>query len=357
MATSEHPPDGRVVQTCLIILTLLASAAALAWLRAVLVPFLLAVFLSFFLAPLIDWQVRRLRFPAALAVATTSLLGLGLLALLGFGAAASLSTLAAQIAPYQERLHLLLDRIEVAVPLEKLGLAPRENGEPLRLSNEAAASLFSAVITMLRELISGGTLVVVFLINILLTRQIAPEVPGPLAEVRRRSQRFLMEFVGISGITGILVGVLLALLGVPFAFVFGFLAFLLNFIPAVGSVVASFLPLPVLLLHPDLSPTVRVVGFAGPSLIQFVIGNFVQPRIYGRSMRLHPVTLILALVFFGSVWGVVGAFLAVPTTAVIRILLDQFEPTRPFADAMTGDLARLLPTSAAKLSPPPPPVY
>jgi predicted PurR-regulated permease PerM len=97
MATSEHPPDGRVVQTCLIILTLLASAAALAWLRAVLVPFLLAVFLSFFLAPLIDWQVRRLRFPAALAVATTSLLGLGLLALLGFGAAASLSTLAAQI--------------------------------------------------------------------------------------------------------------------------------------------------------------------------------------------------------------------------------------------------------------------
>jgi AI-2 transport protein TqsA len=118
-------------------------------------------------------------------------------------------------------------------------------------------------------------------------------------------------------------------------------AALLNFIPNVGSIIATLLPVPVILLSPDLSPAEEVLAVAVPGVIQFLIGSLVQPRLYGGALDLHPVTVLLALIFFGTVWGVVGAFLAMPLTGVLRIVLGRIPATRPLAALMTGDLAAL----------------
>jgi AI-2 transport protein TqsA len=79
-----------------------------------------------------------------------------------------------------------------------------------------------------------------------------------------------------------------------------------------------------------------------PAAIQFVIGNLIQPRAQGASLELHPVVVLMALVFFGMIWGMVGAFLATPITAVIKIVLERIPVTQPLAAAMAGDLDVLL---------------
>ena len=78
-----------------------------------------------------------------------------------------------------------------------------------------------------------------------------------------------------------------------------------------------------------------------PGVIQFVIGNFIQPKLMGEHMQLHPVVILMALIFWGTLWGIVGAFLAVPLTSIIRIACDRHPFTRPVANLMAGRLDAL----------------
>ena len=78
--------------------------------------------------------------------------------------------------------------------------------------------------------------------------------------------------------------------------------------------------------------------FLVPGAVQMTIGNIIEPLIMGEGLDLHPVTILLALVFWGLIWGVVGMFLATPITAVFRIVLDRFETTRPIAGLLAGRL-------------------
>ena len=127
------------------------------------------------------------------------------------------------------------------------------------------------------------------------------------------------------------------LLGLELALIFGTLTFLLNFIPTFGSIVAVFLPLPVALLQYN-EPTMIILVFALPSLVHIVIGNIIEPKLFGEAFGLHPVTIILALIFWGMLWGITGMLLAAPLTAIIRITFDQFETTKPFSLFLSGQL-------------------
>jgi AI-2 transport protein TqsA len=77
-----------------------------------------------------------------------------------------------------------------------------------------------------------------------------------------------------------------------------------------------------------------------PGAIQFAIGNVLEPRLMGKSMKMHPITILLALIFWGVLWGPVGMFLAVPMTSVIRIFLEKNEITEPIARLMAGQTGR-----------------
>ena len=136
-------------------------------------------------------------------------------------------------------------------------------------------------------------------------------------------------------------------LGIDLALVFGLFAFLLNFIPSIGSIIATLLPLPVVIVSPDVSTTVAVLAIAIPGTIQFTIGNLIAPRVLGSSLSLHPVTILLALMFWGSLWGVVGMLLATPMTAVLKMLADRFERTQAIARIMSGTFREGAEESAA----------
>jgi AI-2 transport protein TqsA len=132
--------------------------------------------------------------------------------------------------------------------------------------------------------------------------------------------------------------VVLAVLGIDLAMVFGLLAFLLNFIPSIGSLVATLLPLPVVIFNPEISTTTAVLAIALPGLIQLVLGNVVDPLVMGESLDLHPVAIVLSLILWGMIWGVVGMLLAAPIAAILKLLLERLELTAPLAHLLAGRL-------------------
>jgi AI-2 transport protein TqsA len=94
--------------------------------------------------------------------------------------------------------------------------------------------------------------------------------------------------------------------------------------------------MPFILLNPDLSGGMVLAILIITGIIQTLIGNILEPKLLGDSLELHPITILVTLVFWGMLWGVPGMFLATPLTAVVCILMNAFAPTRPFAQLLAG---------------------
>ncbi len=116
-------------------------------------------------------------------------------------------------------------------------------------------------------------------------------------------------------------------MGVEYAFLWSFLIFIFNFIPYVGPLFSSLFPaIFAVLTTSDLMQFVYV--FAAMEGVQIILGNFVEPKMMGKGTNLGPVIVIVALAFWGMIWGIVGMVLAVPVTAVLVIILSQIRSTR-----------------------------
>jgi predicted PurR-regulated permease PerM len=159
-------------------------------------------------------------------------------------------------------------------------------------------------------------------------------------EAGRKIVQAVQHYLGlktfVSFLTGFLAGLVLWLLDVPFAFLWGVLTFLLNFIPNIGSMIATVPPVAIALFHfgsldrPLLAAVLLIV-------IQITVGNFLEPKMMGKGLNLSPMVVLLALLFWGWLWGPVGMLLSVPITAAIKIALEQFKTTRPAAVLMSAD--------------------
>jgi predicted PurR-regulated permease PerM len=138
----------------------------------------------------------------------------------------------------------------------------------------------------------------------------------------------------ISFVTGFLVWFALAMVGVDFAITWGALAFFLNFIPTVGSIAASIPPIVLALVpfYPSFWP--GVITLLALLTIQLSIGNGIAPKVLGDQLNLSPVVILLSLMFWGWLWGIVGALLSVPITAAIKIVCENIEPLHPISVMM-----------------------
>jgi AI-2 transport protein TqsA len=191
------------------------------------------------------------------------------------------------------------------------------------------------------SLVSQGAVVLVFLVFLILGYR-PPEDRDPntlWAQLRRQINEYVRVKAIVSFVTGLLTFVILEALGVDLALVFGTMAFFLNFIPNVGSFVAMLLPLPIVVLAPpeQLGLAEKLLAFGGPGAVQVLMGNLVEPRWMGRSLDLHPVVVLLSLIFWGTLWGPIGMLLSVPITSVIKTLLERSELTRPVADLLDNE--------------------
>lgn len=335
----------RVQTACLVTLAIVVVAAAAYALQPVLIPFVLAVFLTYALLPIIEVQRAHLRMPRWVALGTTLVLGLILLGMTALVTSGAIRQFAQSSSLYLAQLQLLHQSAVAALPLERLGLDPSGfEASALAGAEQYLVGLLGSLLDSLVSFLSNSAMVVIFMMFLLIGKT-ATAATGPqrgiLGEIERSIGRYAVAKILISIATGLLHGLVLMVLGVPFALVFGVLAFLLNFIPNLGPIIATLLPLPVVLLNPELAPVVKVLAIVLPGIVQTVSGNVVEPKIMGDSLDLHPITVIITLVFFGMLWGIAGMFLATPISAVVKILFAKVEVTRPLAELMAGKLDSL----------------
>ncbi len=158
-------------------------------------------------------------------------------------------------------------------------------------------------------------------------------VPG-LTEAAQKVQRYLALKTVISLLTGALAGLLCAGAGLPFPVLWGLIAFLLNYVPAIGSIVAAIPP--VALAAVALSPAHALAVLLGYLIINIGIGNILDPRLMGRRLGLSPLVVLLSLFLWGFVWGPAGTLLAVPMMVVLKLVLETIDSTRWIAVLMSS---------------------
>lgn len=149
-------------------------------------------------------------------------------------------------------------------------------------------------------------------------------------EVMKKIRIYLSVKTFVSVLTGVLSALLLTVIGVDFAVFWGFIIFLLNYIPTIGSLLGVVFPAALSLVQFDTSwEFFAVIFFLGG--LQFGIGNILEPRLMGSSLNLSGLVIMLALAIWGAIWGITGMILSVPITVVILIICSQFPSSRPIA--------------------------
>lgn len=166
---------------------------------------------------------------------------------------------------------------------------------------------------------------------------------GSILSILSHTQNDIQTYLWIktltSTITGVVSYVILLSVGVDFAGFWAFTIFLLNFIPTVGSIIATFFPAVLALIQFDTMIPFAVV-LLGVGTVQLVVGNFLEPKLMGNTLNLSPLVVMLSLTLWGSIWGISGMFLSVPITVIMLIIFAHFERTRYIAVLLsgTGDL-------------------
>jgi len=165
---------------------------------------------------------------------------------------------------------------------------------------------------------------------------VSSEAIDTAAQVTTQVQQFLLVQSFTSVLTGILTGLFCWVLGIDFAFVWGILAAVLNFIPTLGSIVAIVPPVLFALLQYGLAWQPPVV-FAGLAAIQLILGSYVDPKLQGRYLELSAFVVLLAITFWGWLWGIPGAFIAVPITAALVLASKHVNGAEWVARLLTRD--------------------
>lgn len=173
-----------------------------------------------------------------------------------------------------------------------------------------------------------------------ITYAASKEKEGRVQSIWDRINRQVSKYIGIKTIVSVITGALFYIVGksvgLDFAFLWGVLAVVMNFIPTIGSIVITVLTIfmAVVQFLPNWTPILIVA--AGTILTQNIIGNIIDPRLQGNQLNLSPFVILVALSVFGYVWGIVGMFLAVPLLSVLQIVFANMEETKPIAILMSS---------------------
>jgi AI-2 transport protein TqsA len=194
------------------------------------------------------------------------------------------------------------------------------------------------------NLLSATTLVILFvgflfaeriwfdtkLENLMQDRVRAQRVGRIIHSIVRRVNRYLLVKTGVSAVTGFAVYLVMLSFGLELAAAMGILTFMLNYLPSVGSIIATFLVALVAYMQVT-EPAFALLIFVMVGMIQFMLGSVIDPMLMGRTLRLSSFGIIISLAFWGAVWGVPGMFLAVPIMVATMIVCSHIPAARPVA--------------------------
>jgi AI-2 transport protein TqsA len=300
--------------------------------RAIVIPTLMAVFLAIAVEAPVSWLERRhvARLVAILLVVGAVASSFFLLSLI---LGSTLQDLTQRIPEYQDQLQ---NRLETF--LESWGGAFGGDAAEFidRLAPDDAIGLATSVLVSVRDLFGQTFLIVALVVFMLLEMPVLGaklEATGSSRLTAVAVVASVRRYLGIktitSMVTGALAGVLLSLLEISYAPLWGLLAFLLNYIPNIGSILASIPPVLLAILEGGLGLALLVL--AGYLVINLSIGNFIEPRVMGEGLGLSTLVVFLSLITWGWLLGPIGMLLSAPLTATVKIACEQKSPDHPLA--------------------------
>lgn len=307
----------------------------------ILKPLWIAVFLGYLVVPAHLWLVQRgINRPLAAVV----LVLLIFLMIYGMGTLiySNIETVQQNWPSYQARWERIWSGLTASFPESwQKYLHPQVDQSPNWASVEIGA-LFGNFISFL----SAALMVVVYLAFMLAERSSLPRrlenaygserahhIMGVLSNIGTAISQYIAVKTFLSMVAGVLTTVVLLVFGVDFAFTWGALAFLFNYIPYLGSLIATLLPILLALVQFDSWWQAAVIGVVLVGMQEF-LGMVVEPKMAGAKLGVSPLLIILSLAFWGVVWGIVGMILAVPLLVAIKIVLDSIPATQPVAKLM-----------------------
>jgi predicted PurR-regulated permease PerM len=329
--------SGAITRTSGLLVSLAAFVVIIAGMKAaapLLVPFLLALFIAVIIASPYSWlQARGL--PSILALMVVLGLFIGIVFLIGTLIGTSVGDFSRNLPEYQVRLK---ENIESLVAwLDNKGIHTSGEIVSSYMDPAKAMKMVANIISSMGGLLTNGFLIMITVIFLMLE---AASFPGKWCAARSNAENSLGQFyaavhninqyMGIKTLTslatGIAIAVWLTILGVDYPLLWGLLAFLLNFVPNIGSIIAA-VPA-VLLALVQLGVVSALLTGLGFLVVNITIGTFLEPRVMGKGLGLSTLVVFLSLIFWGWVLGPVGMLLSVPLTIAIKIALDSHDNTR-----------------------------
>ena len=324
-------------KTTSVIVTMAALVVVIAGMKAassIIVPFIFSIFIAIICAPLLSWLTKK-KVPSVLAVLMIlfTVLLTGFLLMLAVGS--SIEQFSQALPGYQANLQVQFNGF--ITWLDGLGFEISGSGIREAFNPGSAISMINKILDGLGNLFTNAFLIIFTVLFILLE---ASSFPAKINAMARQGDiqfdyidHFLssvQRYIGLktitSFITGVLVTILLAMQGVDFPVLWGMLAFLLNYIPNIGSIIAA---VPAVMLALVQFGIGMAAGTAlGYLVINVLIGSVIEPKVMGRGMGLSVLVVFLSLIFWGWVFGPMGMILSVPLTMLVKLALENRESTK-----------------------------
>ncbi|OQX83420.1 hypothetical protein B6D60_10520 [candidate division KSB1 bacterium 4484_87] len=336
--------DSKTVKISLAILVVFAVGFILHLLQSIFKPLFIAIILSYIFEPMIHFM-RRLKIPKAIAIIAVLLVTFVFFYLVGLIIYANADSFSTEFPKYQAKFNdLYLQVIGILkIPHEQVVDYYQHINWSELLQKLSIPSLLSSSIGTFISFVANIFLILLFTVYILLGREhlvanVAKAFPGRrsqkiyqiMANINDGVQKYFFAKTLISLGTGLCAAVVLLIFGVDFAWIWGLLAFLFNFIPNIGSIIATIPPILVAIFqYGGFFPAVWVAALLIG--IQLTWGNIVEPSVMGKSLNMSPLVVIISLIFWGFVWGPIGMILAVPISSTIQIVCRNIDPLKPIA--------------------------
>ncbi len=331
---STSQSNNKTAQVLVILASFIIIVAGMKAAESIVVPFLLAAFLSIIISPPFIWMQSK-GVPKGLALLFIIIIFLAILFLIGVLIGTSVNDFTSNLPFYQEKLQNQTQAM-INWLIERNYIKP--DFQLTKLINPASVlKIVGDTFNQISGIFADGFLILFTVVFMSLEITSLPKKlkmiffnpDKSLSNVNKIYQN-INKYIGIksltSFVTGLLVYLFLLIVGVDYPLLWGVLAFVLNYIPTIGSILAVIPPF--LLTIVQLGFIESFVVLAGYITINTIIGNILEPKFMGKGLGLSTLVVFLSLVFWGWVLGPIGMLLSVPLTITIKIALDSSEETR-----------------------------
>lgn len=317
---------------CLMILAATAATWVLVYTKTMLMPFVIALFISMVAGTLAGWLKQKWKVPYGMGLVLSFLAFLAIVTLSVLFISSSIESFVAGADIYSERLNDTLDWL--LIHSQKYGVNMNAQFVADTVAKLPVFNMLKSVGSTLVSILTNLMLITLFVIFIFMGKASADK-PSLVGNIQKQISFYLLIKIFVSLLAAGFTWIVLASVKTELASMLAVLTFVLNFIPNIGPFISTILPMPVLFLQYGLDWHI-LLALILLTAIHFVIGNILETKWLGKGMDLDPIVVIACLIFWALVWGIMGALLAVPMTAIIKIALERNETTKPLADLLGG---------------------